>query len=402
MLTAARIGNLLKGKLNLHKSSLRCLTTEAVPLTFPKPEESPVNCFNEWDPLEEVIVGRPDGAKYPKMRPEVKATLQPEWYEHMYEHENKPYPAETIEGAEKEVAHLVHILEQEGVKVRRGDLAVQWSEVEGYKTPDFTESGFTQACPRDSVIIFGNEIIESTMSWRSRYFESRPYKNLLIEYFKNGAKWTVAPKPTMSDRLYDENYPMEDIELRKDLNRKGKFILTEAEPVFDAADIIRCGKDAFIQISHVTNWSGYEWLKRHLEPNFNLHWFITDDPYSWHSDGTFLPLKPGLVLKHGDKSTTVQPFFEKAGWKIISAPPPKWDPSSRFYKTGWLQINVNILMLDEKRAIVPAGSQELVKLLEENGIKSIPVVFDHAMELFGMFHCWTVDVRRRGKMQSYF
>ena len=60
------------------------------------------------------------------------------------------------------------------------------------------------ACPRDSLVVIGNEIIESPMAWRSRYFETRPYKKLLNEYFKKGAKWTVAPKPTMTDELYDQ------------------------------------------------------------------------------------------------------------------------------------------------------------------------------------------------------
>jgi len=62
--------------------------------------------------------------------------------------------------------------------------------------------GLHMACPRDSLVVIGNEIIESPMAWRSRYFETRPYKKLLNEYFKKGAKWTVAPKPTMTDELY--------------------------------------------------------------------------------------------------------------------------------------------------------------------------------------------------------
>ena len=42
------------------------------------------------------------------------------------------------------------------------------------------------------------------MSWRSRYFETRPYKKLLNEYFERGAKWTLAPKAMMTDDLYDK------------------------------------------------------------------------------------------------------------------------------------------------------------------------------------------------------
>ena len=58
--------------------------------------------------------------------------------------------------------------------------------------------------PRDILIVVGDEIIEAPMAWRSRFFEYRPYRPLLKEYFKQGAKWTTAPKPLMSDELYDE------------------------------------------------------------------------------------------------------------------------------------------------------------------------------------------------------
>ena len=35
-------------------------------------------------------------------------------------------------------------------------------------------------------------------------FEYRTYRPLLKEYFKRGAKWTTAPKPLMSDDLYNQ------------------------------------------------------------------------------------------------------------------------------------------------------------------------------------------------------
>ena len=53
-------------------------------------------------------------------------------------------------------------------------------------------------------MVVGDEIIEAPMAWRSRFFEYRAYRPLLKEYFKRGAKWTTAPKPLMSDDLYDQ------------------------------------------------------------------------------------------------------------------------------------------------------------------------------------------------------
>lgn len=60
------------------------------------------------------------------------------------------------------------------------------------------------AMPRDILLVVGNEIIEAPMAWRARFFEYRAYRPLIKEYFRKGAKWTTAPKPTMADDLYDQ------------------------------------------------------------------------------------------------------------------------------------------------------------------------------------------------------
>jgi len=62
--------------------------------------------------------------------------------------------------------------------------------------------GYMNACPRDGLMVVGDEIIESAMAWRSRLFEFYPYKKLFTEYFRQGARWTAAPRPAMGDDLY--------------------------------------------------------------------------------------------------------------------------------------------------------------------------------------------------------
>ena len=64
--------------------------------------------------------------------------------------------------------------------------------------------GFSGAFPRDIWMVIGNEIIESPMAWRSRFFEYRAYRKLMTEYFKKGAIITTAPKPLMTEDLYDQ------------------------------------------------------------------------------------------------------------------------------------------------------------------------------------------------------
>ncbi len=104
---------------------------------------------------------------------------------------------------------------------------------------------------RDLILVIGNEIIEAPMAWRSRFFEYRAYRSLFKEYFNKGAKWTCAPKPLMGDKLYDQDYPSKTAEERALGIEQGKFITTEFEPCFDAADFTRVGKDIFAQRSQV-------------------------------------------------------------------------------------------------------------------------------------------------------
>ena len=103
---------------------------------------------------------------------------------------------------------------------------------------------------RDILTVIGDEIIEAPMAWRSRFFEYRAYRPLIKEYFKAGAKWTTAPKPLMCDQLYDQDYPVRGDRSR--LGKEGRFVTTEFEPCFDAAEFIRAGKDIFVQRSQVS------------------------------------------------------------------------------------------------------------------------------------------------------
>ena len=219
------------------------------PKELPAEKASPVCAYNEWDPLEEVIVGRVEGAHMPPMTIEVKANTNKEWWDFFQKNSGKPFPAEHLKKAVEEVEEMCNILQHEGVTVRRPE-ALDHSKV--YTTPDFSSSGLYAAMPRDFLMVVGDELIEAPMAWRSRFFEYRAYRPLIKEYFSQGAKWTAAPKPQMSDELYDQNYPVEkSAEDRQKLVSKGKFVTTEFEPCFDAADFMRAGTDIFAQRSQV-------------------------------------------------------------------------------------------------------------------------------------------------------
>ena len=212
-------------------------------------DDCPVNSHNEWNHLDEVIVGRVEGACVPPFTSEVRATTYEKWWPFYQNHGGQSFPFHHLARAETEVKEFCKVLEHEGVTVRRPDVQDQ-SFV--YSTPDFSSSGMYCAMPRDIILTVGKELIEAPMAWRSRFFEYRCYRRLLKEYFQRGAKWTTAPKPFMSDELYDHDYRSTSVDERHSLAAEGKFVTTEFEPCFDAADFMRCGRDIFAQRSQVS------------------------------------------------------------------------------------------------------------------------------------------------------
>nr|CAB3248356.1 glycine amidinotransferase, mitochondrial-like [Phallusia mammillata] len=361
-------------------------------------KKSPVCSYNEWDPLDEVIVGRPDNACVPSLTPEVKAISSPQQWEFFRKFGGQFFPQEHLKKAVSQIEEMCNVLRHEGVTVRRPDI-VDWSKA--YETPDFKSKGMYAAMPRDILIVIGEEIIEAPMAWRSRFFEYRAYRSLMKEYFQAGAKWTTAPKPLMSDELYDQNYPVESVEHRYKLSSEGRYVTTEFEPCFDAADFMRCGKDIFAQQSQVTNLFGIEWMARHLGPDYKIHLLQFKDPNAMHIDGTFNVVGPGLVIVNPARPCLQSEMFKKAGWKLVEAPKPMVPDDHPLWMTSkWLSMNV--LMLDEQRVMVCKHETPTIKMFESLGIKAIPVDIRFANSIGGGFHCWTTDVRRRGVLESYF
>jgi len=356
-----------------------------------------VNSHNEWDPLEEVIVGRAENAVVPKFGLEVKVNTAEHQWDFLKTHGGEYFPKEHIKKAIEEIEEFCRILQQEGVIVRRPDVIDHKKE---FETPDFKSTGMYAAMPRDVLLVIGNEIIEAPMAWRPRFFEYRAYRSLIKEYFKKGAKWTAAPKPTMSDQLYDMDYPITSGAKRNELIAQNRFVTTEYEPCFDAADFMRAGTDIFVQKSQVTNLMGIEWMRRHLGDKYKIHILSFKDPNPMHIDATFNVIGPGLVIANPERPCHQLQMFEKAGWRIVkSVYPTIPDSHPLWLSSKWLSMNV--LMLDERRVVVDANEIPTQKMFESLGIECVKVDIRHANSLGGGFHCWTSDVRRKGELQSY-
>ena len=87
-----------------------------------QPEAPVVNAHNEWDPLEEVIVGRAENAVVPHFTTEVKANTYEYHWDFYVANSGKLFPAEHVKKAVAEVEEMCRVLKHEGVKVRRPDI----------------------------------------------------------------------------------------------------------------------------------------------------------------------------------------------------------------------------------------------------------------------------------------
>ncbi len=365
----------------------------------PEPEEEvavstcPVNSYTEWDPLEEVIVGRLEHATIPSYHLTVSFNI-PRSTARLYRFAGGlRYPKMLTGPAQRELDEFIHILEAEGVTVRRPDV-IDFSKKT--RSPYWKSTGWTSACPRDSVLIVGDEIIETPMAWPSRYFETHAFRSLFKEYFRQGARWTSAPKPQLTEELFEDDYvtPGPDEPLR--------YIINEHEPVFDAADFVRCGRDIFVTRGNVTNQFGVDWLQRHLGDDYRIHDVESRCRQPMHIDSSFMPLAPGKVLVNPEYIDVKKLPPALKSWDVLVAPDP--DPVHGYVRSmsavsAW--ISVNMLMLDEKRVIAEKSQPSMLKALRDWGFEVIECSFLHYGPFGGSFHCATLDVRRRGTLQSY-
>ena len=137
-----------------------------------------VSSWNDFDPLEHVIVGRADFTCIPPTEPATEAKIPEDsdmrgmW---------GPRPLDTVEQANAELDHLVAVLETRGVRVDR-PTPIQWNQA--VVTPDFmTGSSFGCMPPRDVLLTVGKEILSAPMSFRCRYWEYLAYHPLMQRYF---------------------------------------------------------------------------------------------------------------------------------------------------------------------------------------------------------------------------
>lgn len=334
-----------------------------------------VSVNNEWGKLRELFVGTIGNANMPRHGVDLHAInyadkdIIPK--EELGRFDNKVYE-ETYEDLE----NLSKILTDLGITVRRP----QTIETDNLVSNGFWETDqYYTFCPRDTVTVIGNTILEAPMTLRSRQFETYCFRDQFIDYMNQGSKWVSAPKPMLKDDSYQ----------RTDLS---KLTLTEREPVFDAANILRSNNDILYLVSNTGNKLGAKWLQNLLGDQYKVH--ILENMYSYsHLDSTIALLREGLCLLNPERvNENNMPEMLKSWDKIWS--PPMVDIGYHKVERASLWVGINLLSVDENTVIVDNRQTELIKELKKYKIDALDCQIRHSRTLGGSFHCVTTETLR--------
>ncbi|MGG7608568.1 glycine amidinotransferase [Streptomyces sp. ZG43] len=379
-----------------------------------------LNSFDEWSRLREVVVGSAEN--YVSHERELSFDLffhdnlaqdnpgRSEWYYprlsargERSDRQRQPVAQRYVDELNEDLEGLADTLRGLGVTVHRPRaLPATTAEV---TTPAWSASVVPPLNVRDNTLVLGDEIIETAPMIRSRYFETQLLKPLFQEYFRNGCRWTVMPRPLMTDASFDLSYvrsatvggPTEPIgEPQPSPYDVG------LEMMFDAAQCLRLGRDIIANVSTENHELGVAWLERHLEGRFRVHRVhrLSDS----HIDSMVLALRPGLLLVRSEAvAKSLPPALRR--WDRIVAPTPTQNNFPRYDDDDLILtspfIDLNVLSVDPETVLVNEASPELVRALEDAKFTVVPVRHRHRRLFGGGFHCFTLDTVRDGGPEDY-
>jgi glycine amidinotransferase/scyllo-inosamine-4-phosphate amidinotransferase 1 len=193
-------------------------------------------------------------------------------------------------------------------------------------------------------------------------------------------------------------YPCRNQEIKNyySLLSNAERILTmprDSGMILDAANICRLGNTWLFLESASGNRAAYEWLCRKF-PQVNIE--LCNFYAGVHIDSTIVPVREGLVLLNADRVTADNCPQALRDWEKIWITRDMIVPqgfSQYPYASQW--IAMNMLVVDPETVILDAAQSQLITVLKQHGIDSIPLTLSHSRTLGGGFHCVTLDTRRR-------
>ena len=356
------------------------------------------HAYTEFQPLEEILVGRGYSSK---ILDRVADSMSPT---------TKRLLSYLLDETEEDYQNFISVLKTYGAKVYRPEY------------PDnFPSSGYLKHWdidlmqPRDHLIVLGN--------------------NIVIASVTRGPGRADAPLRSFNDIVTS---------FAKPLKKYAKYFKYDKHSMaITPPAIIRLGKDIIVDSNKGANTeSAYNYIKTLLKPfGYNIIYTKTHnfefEAEGCHADGCFAVLKPGVLLtlkpeymytdglfpnwdacRLEDQSwTKMKPWVEfKNQSKRINSSycfnDEKYNEKefSDFINT-WLShwvgyakatvFDVNVLSLDEQHVCVSNYNKKAFDYFKKHKIEPIIVPFRHRYFWDGGLHCITLDIKRRGNIETY-
>lgn len=361
-----------------------------------------VNSHNEWDQLEEVIVG--DG--FPTDLPLLDYSFKLFFHENLYKTKAYEFGKQSIskrhcEEHSEDIEKFAALLQSLGVNVKRPK---KTKNIEKVKTPIFESTIHPALNVRDMAMVVGNTIIESPPTCRFRYFENNLLHHLFLDYFKNGCKWVHSPKPLMTDNSFDLSWINESNgkQYYIDSKQKENYFDCGYEIMFDAANCMRIGSHILMNVVNENQRLGAIWLQNTLGEKYKV---LTAPLADSHIDSSFLPLKPGVAIITKEFIKDRLPK-ELQSWDLIHIPMrerSEQEINKQGIKLASPRIELNVFSISKELIIChPQYEKELNKILKKYNIEAIGTPFRHCEIFGGAHHCTTLDIRRKSKYENYF
>jgi len=329
--------------------------------------------YQHWDLLKVCVVGQ----SYP-----------PEFYSWIKVPRVRSLFEKIAIETEEDYQRIIKKLHEFGVETLRPTMY----ETNHYLMPDDSRYILPPMTPRDYTVMIGNVFYENT----------------------NGSQAWESGWESIINRVVQQ----------------GNTVKNNIDSQFNGAMVSRIGKDLYFGTNSY-NQDNSKFLNLVNKEFLNTRNHIVDT--GGHSDGTYCPVCPGLIISLKDVPTYADTLPD---WEVVYLPHQSREKVDDFLRlkeknrgkwwipgfeqdqdvidvvetwlghwTGYVEetvFDVNMLIVDPKNVIVFNYNKQVFAALERHGITPHVVPFRHRYFWDGGIHCITSDLHREGTMQNYF
>jgi len=301
-----------------------------------------ISTINEYDELKSVLVGGVDNFAWPTDDEEFNNIIKRSKSE--AKSYKGPIDKVVLREASEDLEKFSEVLREIGIEVFR---------------PKTNTTNWAYSA-RDIILTVGNTVIECPTP-----FSSRSKELDLYPFLKQADCHVIrAPRPQ-----------------------------TINDPMFDAANVLKCNDKLVYLLSHSANEAGADWLQEQVGSEFEVIKWQAVQHQITHIDSTLLSCGERTIIANADRLTVESlPDFMK-DYKIIwvkDCVPRKFHQFPLASK--W--IGMNMLTINPDTIIVDEIQYDLIEQLKIEKFKVIPLPMRQSRTLGGGFHCVTCDLHR--------